>query len=618
MTNKYLTMLLLTAGLYTSAVQADVSITIDTETDNIPISPYIYGRNGAPANNSEYEMIREAGIRFERMSDGNNCTKYNWKKKLTSHPDWYGNVYDCDWDSRASKFQEKLPEIKGLFAFQLLGKVAKSKDYNFKDWDYNKSQWWTGCTKKVVGGGYFDDNKKAVLGDTSLYLQDWPADSTVAIYPHWRDDLGLDMEQFNYWNMDNEMEIWGGTHDDVMPGTYTDSIYEDIMQKYFAVAKAARAINPNIKLCGPNAASEWTWFQGCGNTQPTYNGKTYCWLEYFIMRCAEEQKKTGIRMIDVFDIHNYPQDKTEAKMLQTHRMYWDKDFRYSGANGVKTINGGWNTNINNEYIFVRCKEWIDQYFGEGNGITFAVGEYNILQEASQMVHALAYASCIGEGARNGMEYFTPWTWYNSMWEVVNLMSHQSKEINVGAISNNEAMVSAYSSKNAVNDSLTIILVNRSTTEQQTDINMIHTVFCDGAYPTTTLSSLPETKTFVSQTNNAQQHGTVQVNGNKISLTLPPYSITSIVLHDGVTDVKEVEKSNQPLFVYPNPAEDIITIEHKNIIQQIELLNMEGKVLQANTVNGRSTTMDVFQLASGIYVLQAQTSEGMQSTLVNVK
>ena len=102
--------------------------------------------------------------------------------------------------------------------------------------------------------------------------------------------------------MDNEPEIWNGTHDDVYP---VQPSAEEFMQKYFEVAKKARAAFPGIKLVGPVPANEWQWFNW-NNNKVTYNGKEYPWLEYFILRVAEEQELTGIRLLDVLDIHFYP------------------------------------------------------------------------------------------------------------------------------------------------------------------------------------------------------------------------------------------------------------------------------------------------------------------------
>lgn len=618
MKHELFTSLLMALAISSQAQQAPISITIDSETDNIAISPYMYGRNGAPSSTAEYSLIKEAGIRFERMNDGNNCTKYNWRKKLTCHPDWYNNVYDCDWDKRASDFQANLPNLKGMFAFQLLGKVAKTKDYNFNDWGYNRSQWWSGCSKKMCGGGSFDENGNVVqLGDTSLFLQDWPADSTVGIYNHWKNDLNLDMSQFEYWNMDNEMEIWGGTHSDVITDVYTNETYEEIMQKYFAVAKAIRKINPNVKLCGPAAASEWTWYNGCGNTQPTVDGKTYSWLEYFIMRCAQEEKATGVRMIDVLDIHNYPEVSTEAQMLQTHRMFYDKNYNYPGANGVKKINGGWDNSQTKEYIFERCKDWIIEYFGSDNGITFGVGEYNIKSTAKQMTQALSYASCIGEGSRHGMEYFTPWTWYDSMWEVVHLFSSCAKEINVGAVSSDEKNVSAYTSKNSKGDSITIIFVNRSDKVQNALTQVLHTKFQDGVYTTYTLQNLPETKTFNSHTSNALETGTIELTGNTLGMSLPAYSITAVILGNGETSVNNTLAKEKPI-LYPNPASQVVNVSSDFIINNIELYNTVGTLCKSMSCNARQAKLTISGLPNGIYVVMIHTTDGIQSSLLNVR
>ena len=77
--------LLLTTILLPAVMMAEaqVSVVIDAESDNFPISPYIYGKNGAtsdqatPTNAADMLRMREAGLRFARMNNGNNATKYN-------------------------------------------------------------------------------------------------------------------------------------------------------------------------------------------------------------------------------------------------------------------------------------------------------------------------------------------------------------------------------------------------------------------------------------------------------------------------------------------------------------------------------------------------------------
>ncbi|NJK98527.1 MAG: hypothetical protein HC905_29655 [Bacteroidales bacterium] len=61
-------------------------------------------------------------------------------------------------------------------------------------------------------------------------------------------NLGIDKNRVLYWSMDNEIEIWNSTHDDVMPVQIAAG---DYIQQYIAVAKKARELFPEIKLADP-------------------------------------------------------------------------------------------------------------------------------------------------------------------------------------------------------------------------------------------------------------------------------------------------------------------------------------------------------------------------------
>lgn len=616
--------LLLTA-LAASAMSAtaQVSVIIDAESENRPISPYLYGRNGAtsdqakPTSSADMLRMRESGLRFARMNNGNNATKYNWRKKLTCHPDWYKNVYACDWDKSASDLQTELPNVQAMYAFQLIGKAAKTNAYNFNDWAYNHSQWGEWCSKPVCGGGELDASGNMVKkGDPNLYLEDWPADSTVGIYSHWRDDLGLDMDQFKYWNMDNEFEMWPWTHNDLVEEN-TDEVFEMMMQNYFATAKAIRAIDPSVKLCGPVAGSEWTWYTPA-NTQPTYNGKKYCWLEYFIMRCAEEEKATGVNMLDVLDIHFYPDVTLAEDILQTHRVLYDTEYAYPKANGVKTVNGGWDNKQDKEYIFVRCQQWIDKYFGPNRGITFGISEYNNQKNRGATVTALSYASFIGEGSRHGMEYFTPWTWEVGMWETLHLFGRYAQDVNVGAVSSNEEVVSAYTSISNSRDSMTVILINRSEDEKQT-VNFTIGNFSvkNGNVKTYQLANLPAAETFNSHTDNALTEGEVAVASNMMSLEVPPLSMTAIVIPSASAGVDGF--AAQPVAVYPNPTTDVLYVSNDGNVNSVEILNANGVVVKSVNANSASNVqVPVADLAKAVYLVKINTAIGSKFSTVVVK
>jgi hypothetical protein len=215
-----------------SSVSAQqVTIDINALAPKKTISPYIYGKNNSlsdkfigdgPLTAAEWQRLRDLGIQMFRENGGNNASKYNWRRKLSSHPDWYNNVYAHDWDYAAASLQNNIPSAQGMWAFQLIGKAAKTSSANFNDWAYNNSQWWSGCGQNLAGGGQINTSgggDALVDGNPSLYLENWNADSTTGILDHWfgSDGVGLDSTQIRYWSMDNEPEIWNGTHDDIWP-----------------------------------------------------------------------------------------------------------------------------------------------------------------------------------------------------------------------------------------------------------------------------------------------------------------------------------------------------------------------------------------------------------------
>jgi hypothetical protein len=397
-----------------------VQISIDASSAGKPVSPYIYGKNnnlsdspGTPLTTAQWQFLRDAGITMFRESGGNNSTKYNWRKKLTSHPDWYNNVYKHDWDYASGTLLKNIPYATGMWTLPLIGKAASNTSNNFGDWAYNQSKWWDGVNQNLAGGGTVNTaggSKATKEGNPALYTENWPADSVVGILNKWfgSGGLGYDKAKLPYWNMDNEPEIWSGTHNDVMPVQLSA---EEFMQRYFETAKKARAIFPDIKLVGPVPANEWQWYNWT-NGSIAYGGKNYVWLEYFIKRIADEQKATGIRLLDVLDIHFYPGESAASDIVQLHRVYFDRTYVYPGHNGVHRI-GGWDTSINKEYVFGRCQEWLDKYLGIGHGVTFSVTETDI-NSTDPNVRAVWYASTLGEFAKQGVEIFTPWGWNSGM------------------------------------------------------------------------------------------------------------------------------------------------------------------------------------------------------------
>jgi hypothetical protein len=621
----YFLLVLILCSVITKTFAQSVTVTVDTAVYKKAISPYIYGRN--ESFNKPASFYKDAGLRFARTNGGNNATKYNWRKKLTGHPDWYQNIYGEDWDATSQKFATYLPDVLVMWAFQLIGKVAKTSNYNFPDWCYNGAQYWSGVGGNYAGGGgpSFSNttwcNPYSYVGnggngDPNLYLQDWPADSTVEILNHWfgPSGLGLNKNQFMYWNMDNEVDIWDGTHSDVMPTLIPAAQF---MDNYIAVAKKARALYPGIKLCGPVATSEWQWYKW-GSETIWINGKYYSWLEYFIKRCADEENASGIRVLDVVDLHNYPSAANDLAALQLHRMYYDQNYAYPGANGIYTINGGWNTSIKQEYVFKRINDWLNTHFGSNHGITLGVSEWGPSTSGNPNVNSVVYGSALGTFANHGVELFSPWVWDKGMWETLHLYSRYGKKYSVSSTSSLENTVSAYTTLNEAADSMTVIIVNRDMSSSHTvTVNLNGFSADNGSASTLQLSSLPYTETFVSHSNNALKTNSVTVNANSFSITVPALSTTAVLLKSTSTTTGILKNFNQAeeIKIFPNPAADNLTVTTSlDITEPTEIIVFDpmGRKIQTSEMNYSAHspfTLDVSAFPGGLYFLSVKNSRG---------
>ena len=621
-----------------------IDITVDANAGIKKISPYLYGRNIDKISDGDAEVTEEesafinqmleAGIHMLRANNGNNATRYNWRHKMTVHPDWYNNVYSHDWAITAQKVLDKMPGVDAMYAFQLTGYTASSTDYNFPDWNW-KQEHGTYATQTfdLAGGGEVSEDGKTLIkaGDASLYNMEWPADSTVAIIPHWKDELKFDMSRFKYWSMDNEMEIWRGTHSDLNLPVTGDFLVE----RYIDVAKKARAQWKDIKLTGPVAANEWQWCSVSSynkEDRPKGEDRNYCWLEYFIMKVAEEQKKSGVRLLDVFDIHWYPSEKDYESRVNWHRVMFDTTYNYPGANGIKMVGGNWDNKITKEYIFVRINQWLEKYFGKNHGITLGITETSILDN-DPMVTALIYASFLGTMQDNGVEIFTPWTWGDGMYETVHLFSRYGHPNRVQSTSSNDSLVSAYSSISNKGDSLTVIFVNRAEKDaQDIDLNLANFA-SDGKVKTLTLQNL-KGETFVSHTSNAlkenavganAQGGTTTATGysiNSFKMTLPAKSITAVLLT--TTTPKQIDAIA--------PTRSALTgnlLHHENgnwfinngsgYVRSISVFNSLGQ----NVLQIQQPARGNFRIASevlgrGNFIVRIETASGTHMQKITVK
>ncbi|MAP54054.1 T9SS type A sorting domain-containing protein [Altibacter sp.] len=91
----------------------------------------------------------------------------------------------------------------------------------------------------------------------------------------------------------------------------------------------------------------------------------------------------------------------------------------------------------------------------------------------------------------------------------------------------------------------------------------------------------------------------------------PLAVTvNIVL--GISDVDA-----NALRLYPNPANNVLTVQYNGLIQRVLIMNLLGQRILEQTVHSESITLDVSSLEAAVYLLTVE-AEGKQHTLRFIK
>ncbi|HTS57471.1 MAG TPA: glycoside hydrolase family 44 protein [Terriglobales bacterium] len=356
-----------------------VSVQIGVLADRHTISPYIYG--GSYPQDSAH--VTDSGMTEVRWG-GDATSTYNWQLGTdNAAADYYFEDYNAEGfsngsDSSSTQFISDVEKAGShpLMTMVMLPWVAQSAETSVTQGGTNNDHWsfsvatfgaqcstdyWnsdagdgleadcsTRVTNNPVTTAYYpllDDHTQTCPASTCVYRSDWAAALATAFGNGTCSIPYSSITSCHFYDMDNEIEIWGSTHFDIHPNP---SGYDELASVYRTEAAKLKTWDPQAVRFGPITCCWWFYWNGAnGNDKNAHGGVDFVpwWLNQIYWR----DQIAGTRTLDVFDLHAYPdadtsgltQAQLQALAVSIYRDYWDPTF----VSPSSSINQPWTTNI---------------------------------------------------------------------------------------------------------------------------------------------------------------------------------------------------------------------------------------------------------------------------------
>jgi len=282
-----------------------VNFTVDISKDRIPISPYIFGTNGQSDDSDENITARRAG--------GNRWTGYNWENNASNAGSDY--IHHSD-DYMTYQLPAAVQNIPGIAALAFHEESQKIGAYSL-------------VTLQAAGFVARDKNGTVEQSQTAPSNRwdevKFQKGSAFSLVPNTGDGFVYTDEEVNYlvnrlgssattgikgYSVDNEPSLWPSTHPRIHPAQTT---CKEVIDKTVGIAKAVKSVDPTAEIFGPamfgfseymknQDAPDWNQYQSYGT-----------WVNAYLAKMKEEEDKAGKRLLDVLDLHWYPEAQGKDK-----------------------------------------------------------------------------------------------------------------------------------------------------------------------------------------------------------------------------------------------------------------------------------------------------------------
>jgi hypothetical protein len=511
-----------------------VAMSVDCRSRVKHISPGIYGIASSQPVTDEKAAVQWTLGATGRRWGGNPTTTYNWETGA-----WNVGV---DW------FFENLPSqsyqvfladnvqhgVDGALTVPMIGWVAKDQKSNSFPVSSAGPQAATDQWRPEAGNGKDKNGKEIPAGPQSrAYVPAPPEFIKRWVQTMRADDAKRGGRGVKMYILDNEPALWNINHRDAHPDPVT---YDELVKRTIDYASAIREADPNGLIAGP---AEWGWLGYFYSAKDNQQGGPSVRVDrrahgdvplvaYYLKALADYERKTGKRIFDVLDLHAYPtpggvygdaaDSGTAALRLRTTRMLWDPGY----------VDESW---IKEPIKLIpRMRQWVDENYP---GRALSIGEWNFGAE-NHISGALAIAEVFGRFAQEGLDYAYYWTfppegspaaWAFRAYRNFNGRGGRFQDWYTPTTLPDGLMASLFASRDDTGGELVAIALNLSRKEAiaaDIDLSSCGKVASQEGYGYEGSRDGFTTRTLVA-------------GGGKISMAMPPYSMTVIDVHlDGAS------------------------------------------------------------------------------------
>ncbi len=372
-----------------------------------------------------------------------------------------------------------------------------------------------------------DDHTQTCPGtaSTCVYRSDWVAALSNAL-------LGT----AHYYDMDNEIDIWGSTHRDIHPNP---SGYDELRDTFIAESRALKTWDLAAIRLGPVSCCWYFYFNGA-NSSDKANHAGVDFLPWWLNEVYWRDQIDGTQSLDMFDIHAYPDAPSESTLAseqtlaaRIYRDYWDPTY----VSESSTINQPYVTNIQPNrtipFRIPRMRAMVNTIYP---GVPLSLTEWSAeIAGASDFSTALGDADAYGIMGREKVALASRWEApdpANPNYQALKLYTNPDGQHNgfeyISVADTNDGdpnLFSSYAAVNGQGSTMTVMFVNKdpqNTAQVQFALNgftpsFVTTYTLSKSAPNTITASA--TKSWISNMSFAPYSITLLVIGG-ISPTLP--------------------------------------------------------------------------------------------------